>query len=194
MVKPTHKNKPSFEFKNHRNKKAAQAPVANTATTGAKENEGAIEGELFCLQALHPDAAKDSPSVDHKHPLQHLQEPQAMKASVDPNTMCMHKAMRQPGKEKFQEAMIVEVEDQLENDNFELVQWTDVPKSTKIFGTVWQMKRKMDAITREIKKCKARMNFDGSKMVQRQACNQLHSPVASWNSMRLPLTLASTCG
>jgi len=40
------------------------------------------EGELFCLEALFPDAL-------------------AYAASKDPNTMYMHQAMKEPSKDKF---------------------------------------------------------------------------------------------
>jgi hypothetical protein len=45
--------------------------------------------------------------------------------------------------------------------------------------TVWQMKRKQDIITRQVKKWKARLNIDGSKMV------------ATWNSIRTMLILVN---
>ena len=54
------------------------------------------------------------------------------------------------------------------------------------------MKRKRDIITREIKKYKAILNIDGSKMKKGVHYNQTYAPVASWNLIRLMLTLATS--
>ena len=43
--------------------------------------------------------------------------------------------------------------------------------------------------TREVKKHKARLNIDGSKMRPGQHCEQTYSHVASWNSIQMLLAL-----
>jgi hypothetical protein len=68
-------------------------------------------------------------------------------ATVDPDTMYMHEAMRQPDRQQFKDAMVKEVTDQVVNRNFSIVQQTSVPEGEPIMPTVWQMKRKRDILT-----------------------------------------------
>jgi len=49
-------------------------------------------------------------------------------------------------------------------------------------------------MTRQIKKYKARLNLDGSKMKQGQHYDQTYAPVATWNSIRTMLILAAYDG
>ena len=53
------------------------------------------------------------------------------------------------------------------------------------------MKRKRDILTRQIKKWKARLNVDGSKMKQNIHYDKTYAPVASWMSVRTLLTLSA---
>ena len=56
------------------------------------------------------------------------------------------------------------------------------------------MCRKRDIKTRLIKKYKARLNIDGSKMKQGLHYDLTYAPVASWNSIRLLLILVAVKG
>jgi flagellar biosynthesis regulator FlbT len=146
----------------------------------AQDGHGDIEGEVFCLEALFPEA-----QVDDTDPLL------AFKATTHPDTMYMHEAMREPDREEFRAAMVKEVTDQMENSNFTIVKCSSVPEGESIMPTVWQMKRKRDIKTRAVKKWKARLNLDGSKMVKGTYYVESYSPVASWNSIRTMLILAA---
>ena len=59
-----------------------------------------------------------------------------------------------------------EINDQMANGNFILLQRSQVPQNATILNAVWQMKRKHDLWTGEITKYKARLNIDGSRMVK----------------------------
>jgi Reverse transcriptase (RNA-dependent DNA polymerase) len=110
--------------------------------------------------------------------------------------MYHHQAMKEPDAAHFKVAMKKEVKDQLENGNFRIVRRSDIPKNVTVFPSVWQMKRKRDIRTRKVKKYKARMNFDGSKMLpgKHYDPNRVYAPVASWNSIRLQLILTVIFG
>jgi len=56
------------------------------------------------------------------------------------------------------------------------------------------MKRKRDIRTREIKKYKARLNIDGSRMKVGEHYDFSYSPVASWTSVKLLLALTALKG
>jgi hypothetical protein len=53
------------------------------------------------------------------------------------------------------------------------------------------MKRKPDIKTHQAKKHKARLNIDGSRMKKGIHYDKTHAPVASWNSIRLLLTMTA---
>jgi hypothetical protein len=59
-----------------------EAMLAEATIAECKENSRQIEGEIFCLEAMFPDA-----HTDQANPLL------AFKATVDPDKMYMHKAM-----------------------------------------------------------------------------------------------------
>ena len=155
---------------------------AETACANTK-----IPGELFCLYALFPHGAQN----EH-HPNNPLA---AFKATAsDPDTMYLHEAMKEPDRAEFLKAMRKEIDDQMGNGNFTIVPRSSVPKDKSILPTVWQMKRKRDIRTRQVKKWKARLNIDGSRMKQGVHYDQTYAPVASWSSVRLLLTLAAVYG
>jgi hypothetical protein len=97
--------------------------------------------------------------------------------------MYLHQALREPDKGKFIKAMNKEVKDQMDNGNFSIVKASTVPKGTTVFPAVWQMICKHNIKTREIKKYKACLNVEGSKMQQGIHYEQSYVPVASWKSI-----------
>ena len=143
-----------------------------------------VEGEIFCYQALHPETWEH----EDEDPLM------VYKATADPDTMYMHQAMEQPDKANFIEAMEKEVRDQMDNGNFTIIRRTQVPEGATILPMVWQMRRKRDIKTRQVKKWKARLNIDGSKMKKNIHYDQTYAPVASWNSIRMLLNLTAIHG
>ena len=140
-----------------------------------------IPGEIFSYQAMCPTTAYE----DKGDPLY------AYKATADPDTMYMHQAMEQPDKAEFVKAMVKEINDQRENGNWTVVHKSEVPKGALILPAVWQMKRKRDIKTREVKKYKARLNIDGSTMREGIHYEQNYAPVARWNSIRTLLTMTA---
>ena len=65
-----------------------------------------------------------------------------------------------------------------------------MPKNKSVLKAVWQMRRKRDIKTRTVKKYKARLNIDGSRMKRGIDYDETYAPVASWKTIRLLLTLA----
>jgi hypothetical protein len=90
--------------------------------------------------------------------------------------------MRQPDAAEFLKAMDREMQDHMQH--WELVLRSSVPLGVKIFNSVWQMKRKRKIETQEVKKYKARINFDGSKMKQGEHYDESYAPVVSWPATR----------
>jgi hypothetical protein len=145
-----------------------------------------IQGEIFCYQALFP--------FDDQEVIEAEQSILACKATSDPDTMYLHEAMKEPDKADFLKAMMKEVEDQVGNGNFSIIPKSSVKNKKKILPAVWQMKRKRDIRTRKVKKWKARLNIDGSRMRSGIDYQQTYAPVASRNSIQMLLTLAAVHG
>jgi hypothetical protein len=100
--------------------------------------------------------------------------------------------MRQPDCEEFKKAMQKENDDQMLNGNFTIMKKSKVPKGATILPAIWQMKRKRDILSRrQVKKWKARLNVDGSRMQKGIHYDQTYTPVASWTSIRTLLALTA---
>ena len=140
-------------------------------------NQEAIESELFAFTTQNEPYPQDA---------------WAMKAQVDPDTMYYHQAMREEDSDEFIEAMNKEIRDQCSNGNFEVVSKKELPKGTRPLPAVWQMRRKRDIRTGKIKKYKARLNLDGSKMIKGVDYNRTYAPVATWNAIRILLVMVLT--
>jgi hypothetical protein len=147
----------------------------------SKATAGEIEGEIMCFSAMFPNYA----GLPEQDPLM------IYKASADPDTMYMHEALKQHDAPEFKKAMQKEWNDQLRNGNFSLIKRTEVPEGAAVLPAVWQMKRKRDIKTRQVKKYKARLNIDGSKMKHGVHFDQTYAPVASWNSIRTLLIMSA---
>ena len=113
-----------------------------------------------------------------------------MKATSDPDTLYYHEAMKEPDAAKFEDAMGQEWEGQVMNGNFQSMLKSEVPPGAKILPSVWQLKRKRNMSTGEIKRYKARLNLDGSRMEQGVDYNLTYAPIAKWQTIRLCMILS----
>ena len=138
-----------------------------------------VEGKIFCLSAMFPKGEshdlEDNPLLEFK-------------AHADPDTMCIHEALKEPDRAQFIKAMLKEVLDQKGNRNFSIISKSEVPKDAKVLPEVWQMKRKRDIKYRKLKKWKARLNIYESRTTKGVHYNQMYAPVESWNLIRMLLT------
>ena len=94
----------------------------------------------------------------------------------------------------FRAAMQKEIDDRMEGKNFSVIHKAKVPRTATILPAVWQMRRKRDIKSGTIKKYKARLNIDGSRMQKGIHYDQSYAPVASWNSIRLLLIMTAVHG
>ena len=183
---PTEVDQQVVETTTRSGRKAKPAPrlIEAMAAEISQATADDVEGELFCYVAMFPD----DDMIDYDDPLH------AFKAVSDPDTLYYHEAMREDDSEQFKTSMLKELTDQFENGNFTVIHRSEVPKGSTILPAVWQMKRKRDAKTGAIKKHKARLNIDGSRMKKGEHYDMTYSPVASWNSVRMLLTLTALHG
>ena len=142
-----------------------------------------IPGEIFTYNSLFPTNNERSDLMNEMDPVM------AFKSTSDPDTMYLHEAMREKDRANFLEAMWKEIQSQIQNENFTLIKKEEVPSGCEILPCVWQMKRKRDIKTRKIRKWKARLNVDGSRMKRGIHYDKVYAPVASWSTIRLILIL-----
>jgi hypothetical protein len=180
-------NQPEPVTRSGRAPKPVQRLIEAMETEISTATKADVEGEILSFQALCPHDV-DATQEGKNHPLT------AFKATADPDTMYMHEAMKEPDRQEFIKAMQKEVLDQMNNGNFSLIKRVDVPEDKTILRAVWQMKRKRDIKTRAVKKWKARLNIDGSKMKYGTHYDETYAPVARWNSIRLLLSMAAIHG
>ena len=98
--------------------------------------------------------------------------------------------MKEPDADRFREAMAKEWDDQDNNNNFTIAPISDVPEGESILSAVWQMRRKREVSTGKIKKYKAHMNLNGSRMKKGIDYDLTYAPVVRWSSIRLTLILS----
>jgi hypothetical protein len=142
-----------------------------------------IPGELYASSTLFPRNDYWEPH----HPLLAYKA-----AATDPDTMYLHQAQKAEDWPEFQRAMQEEMDGQMEDGNYSIILRSKVPKDKTVLPAVWAMKRKRDLRTGDVKKWKARLNIDGSKMKPGLHYDQTYAPVAAWSSVRLILAMAAT--
>ena len=67
--------------------------------------------------------------------------------AVNPDILRLHEAMKAKDQKEFKAAMEKEVNDQIENGNFSVIQRSKVPKGFQVFPGVWTLVRKRDSLT-----------------------------------------------
>ena len=139
------------------------------------------EGELLSFAALAYESTEEcNPLMAYK--------------AVNPDILRLHEAMKAKDQKEFKTAMEKEVNDQIANGNFTIIPCSEVPKGFRVFPGVWPLVCKRDIQTREIKKYKAHLAFDGSRMREGEDYDITYAPVASWMSIHLLLTFVVAFG
>ena len=77
--------------------------------------------------------------------------------------MHFHQAIAQEDSGNFLEAVVKEVNGHVHNAHWNLVPIESVPEDTDILPSMWSMQRKINFVTNDITKYKARLNVHGRK-------------------------------
>jgi hypothetical protein len=88
------------------------------------------------------------------------------RVATDQDTMYLHQALKSPDRIEFIRAMGKEIQSHVANKNWILILRSDVPPGKSILPAVWAMRRKRDKETRQVYKCKARLNIHGGKQLK----------------------------
>ena len=123
-----------------------------------------VEGELLSLVAMnHESSEVGNPILAYK--------------AVNPDILRLHEAMKAKDQKEFKEVIEKEVNNQIDNGNFSIIPQSKVPTEFRVFAGVWTFHIR-DIRTQEIKKYKACLAFDGSRMREGEDYNKTYSPVA----------------
>ena len=142
----------------------------------------------LCPRIVAYEAVLEEFPTLEEHPLL------SMAASADPDTIHYHQAMREDDAAEFHKAVAKEMLSHLKNGNFVLVKKSTVPEGAQTLPAAWAMKRKRRIDAREVCKHKARLNIDGSNKIKGLSYWDAYSPVVSWPSIRVVLTIALMLG
>ena len=141
-----------------------------------------IRAENSLQQLLQPDIESQA----EPHPFAMLS---AFVGTSDPDTMTLDDAMKQPDREEFIKAMRKELMDHIERKHWKVVPIRSIPKPKKAIPMVWSMKRKRDPLG-DILKWKARLCAGGHKSIEFIDYWSTYSPVVTWSSVRLMVSMA----
>jgi hypothetical protein len=119
-----------------------------------------------------------------------MEDPIAFAASSNPDIMYYDQAMKEPDSKQFEQAMLDEVQSHTDLGNWEIVHKDEIPEGTTLLPAVWAMRRKRHIATQEAYKWKARLNVHGGKQEHGVNYWETYSPVVSWTTIRLYLTLS----
>ena len=119
-----------------------------------------------------------------------MQELVAYAASINPDIMYLHEAMKAPDCDQFKKAMDKELKDHIARKHWEVVPRSVVPKGTRVLDMAWAMRCKRRIDTHEVYKWKARLNVHGGQ--QQQGINywETYTPVITWQTIRFFFILA----
>ena len=146
-----------------------------------QRNQGLVAWEVLVDQ----DEREDVPTVSSQYAIQKaLEDPIAFAASSNPDIPYWDQAMKASDRDKFLEAVDIELDGHERMGNYKSVPLSDLPKGTKLIDMVWSMRRKRRINTQEVYKWKARLNVHGGQ--------QEHG-VHYWDTYALVLTWQTVC-
>ena len=119
-----------------------------------------------------------------------LDDPIAFLVSTNPDTMYLQQAMKAPDRDKFVEAMDVEIKAHEDNDHWVVRKRSEIPKGSPVLPAVWAMRRKRRQSTGEVYKWKARLNIHGGKQQYGVNYWETYAPVIAWTTIRQFLVLS----
>ena len=102
--------------------------------------------------------------------------------------------MRAHDRDKFIEAVGVELDGHEKMGNYKPIPLREIPKGAKLIDMVWSMRRKRRISTQEVYKWKARLNVHGGQQEHGIHYWDTYAPVVTWQTIRLFLVLSLLLG
>jgi hypothetical protein len=118
-------------------------------------------------QATTGKADEDLFHDSHLQLQERMRNPIAFHTEMMGDIMYLQQALRQPNVKEFIQAVIKEVNGQVDSNNWTLRKQSKVPEDFQIVPSVWALQRKCNLTTNEVKSLNARLNLHGGKQVYR---------------------------
>ena len=118
----------------------------------------------------------------------------AFAATDNPDILYWDQVMRAHDRDKFIEAVRIELDRHEKMGNYEPMPLNKVPKGTKLLDMVWSMWRKRRIKTQEVYKWKAHLNMHGGQQVHGVHYWDTYAPVVTWQTVRLFLIVSLILG
>ena len=156
-----------------------------------QRNQGLVAWEVL----LDQDEREDVPTAASQYTIQKaLEDPIAFAASCNPDILYWDQAMKAPDRDKFIEAVGIELDGHERMGNYEPIPLSELPQGTKLIDMVWSMRRKRRINTQEVYKWKARLNVHGGQQEHGVHYWDTYAPVVTWQTVRLFLILSLLLG
>ena len=156
-----------------------------------QRDQGLVAWEVL----LDQDEREDVPTAESQYAIQKgIENPMAFTAIDNPDILYWDQAMKAHDRDKFMEAVRVELDGHEKMGNYEPIPLNKVPKGTKLLDMVWSMRRKRKIKTQEVYKWKARLNVHGGQQVHGVHYWDTYAPVVTWQTVRLFLILSLILG
>ena len=156
-----------------------------------QRGQGLVAWEVLVDQ----DEREDIPTASSQYAIQQaLEDPIAFAASNNPDILYWDQAMRAHDRDKFIEAVRVELDGHEKMGNYEPIPLREIPKGAKLIDMVWSMRRKRRINTQEVYKWKARLNVHGGQQEHSIHYWDTYAPVVTWQTVRLFLVLSLLLG
>ena len=154
-------------------------------------DQGIVAWELLIDQ----DEQEDQPTAANQFATQRaLEDPIAFAATAHPDILYWDQAMKAHDREKFLEAVKVELDGHERMGNYEPIPIQKIPKGTKLLDMVWSMRRKRRINTQEVYKWQARLNVHRGQQEQGVDYWDTYAPVVTWQTVRFFLILSLLLG
>ena len=137
--------------------------ITNTSwydQSGTQRSQGLVAWEVLVDQ----DEREDLPTASTQYTIQKaLEDPIAFAVSCNPDILYWDQEMKAHDRDKFIEAVGIELVGHEKMGNYEPIPICNLPKGTKLIDMVWSRRRKRHINTQEVYKWKARLNVHGGQ-------------------------------
>ena len=156
-----------------------------------QRNHGLVAWEVL----LDQDNREDVPTAESQYAIQKsMENHMAFAATDNPDILYWDQVMKVHDRDKFIEAVRIELDGHEKMGNYEPILLNEVPAGTKLLDMVWSMQRKRRIKTQEVYKWKARLNVHGGQQVHGVHYWDTYAPVLTWQTVRLFLILSLILG
>ena len=155
-----------------------------------QRDQGLVAWEVL----LDQDEREDVPTAEFQYTIQKAMENPIFAAIDNPDILYWDQAMKAHDRDKFIEAVRIELDGHEKMGNYDPILLNEVPKGTKLLDMVWSMRQKRKIKTQEVYKWKAQLNSHGGQQVQGVHYWDTYAPVVTWQMVRLFLILSLILG